>query len=174
MPVQSVDVRDGDPTVQVTGEHRGTVTVTFTDGRVVDRSIRAPDADAWADKIANISALVQTQQSEADANDAVENDIEILNPHKEASLKQMAVAYLRRAQENPDPYQAYLKFSRFNDYRVNQGWNLNQVQAALVAEGLTEEEWTDMRDRYQYLSNAGRVTAMEAFQAVLAGDVWVQ
>ena len=85
MPVQSVDVRDGDPTVQVTGEHRGTVTVTFTDGRVVDRSLRAPNADAWADLIANIAAKVQQQQSEADANDAVEQDQEIVTPNKEAS-----------------------------------------------------------------------------------------
>ncbi len=174
MPVQSVDVRDGDPTIQVTGEHRGTVTVTFTDGRVRDVSVRAPDADAWADKIANISAKAQSDQEDQDAAEAVEQDIEILNPHKEAGLPKMALAYLRRAQAEEDPYQAYLKFSRFNDYRVNQGWNLNQVQTQLASVGLTAEEWQDMRDRYQYLSNAGRVTAMEAYQSVVAGDTWVQ
>ena len=45
MPVQSVDVRDGDPTIQASGEHRGTVTVTFADGRVRDISVRAPDTE---------------------------------------------------------------------------------------------------------------------------------
>lgn len=174
MPAISVDVRDGDPTIQASGEHRGTVAVTFDDGRVIERNVRAPNADAWADLIANILTRVQEQVQEADAQEAVENDVEILNPYKEASTAKMAVAYLRRAQETEDPYRAYLKFSRFNDFRVAQGWSLNQVVTNLMAAGLTEDEWTDMRARYQYLSNAARVTAMEAYQNVVAGDVWVQ
>ena len=172
MPVQSVDVRDGDPTIQADGQHRGLVVVTFTDGRIVERFVNAADADEWADKIANISARVQEEQSQQDAEEAVENDEEILADYKEATRNQQAVAYLRRAMEQGDPYIAYLKFSRFNDYRLSQGWNLNQVEAALASEGLTSEEWQDMRDRFQYLSNAARVTAMEAYQSVLAGDTW--
>ena len=173
MPAVSVDVKDGDPSVQASGEHRGQVAVTFDDGRVVTKNLRTPDADTWADLIANIMARVQDEVSENDAYEAVEQDVEILNGYKEASLPQMALAYLRKAQEEEDPYKAYLKFSRFNDYRVNQGWSMNQVVAQLSSAGLTADEWVDMRARYQYLSNAARVTAMEAYRSVLAGDTWV-
>jgi hypothetical protein len=173
MPAVSVDVRDGDPTVEASGEHRGRVSVTFSDGRVIERNLRAPDADAWADRIANIQSTVQQEVEDQDANEAAETDVEILQPYKEASLPKMALAYLRLAQQTENPYRAYLKFSRFNDWRERNGWNLNQVAAQLSSVGLTEDDWTDMRARYLYLANPARVTAMEAYQNVLDGDEWV-
>ena len=172
MGVQAVDVQDGDPVIKSSGEHVGAVFVTFTDGRVVKKVVRASDADDWADKIANVGAVVQQSQAEADAEEIVENDDEILADYKEATRNQQALAYLRRAMQTGDPHRAYLKMSRFNDYRLLRGWNLNQVESALAGEGLTPEEWQDMRDRFQYLSNNARVTAMEAYQGVLAGDTW--
>ena len=44
--------------------------------------------------------------------------------------------------------------------------------AGLADVGLTEDEWNEMKDRYVYLSQSARVTAMEAYQGVLAGDTW--
>jgi len=174
VPAISVAVRDGDPTVQASGEHRGMVSVTFSDGRVIERSVRAPSADAWADRIANIQSRVEEDIASSDAEEAVREDAEILEPYKEASLPQMALAYLRNAMRQGDPYVAYMRFSRFNDYRLAQGWNLDQVASVLAGVGLASEEWSDMKDRFQYLSNAARVTAMQAYQGVLEGDIWGQ
>lgn len=61
MPITSIDVRDGDPTVQASGQHRGTVAATFDDGRIVERHIRAADADEWNDLVASMSAAMQAQ-----------------------------------------------------------------------------------------------------------------
>jgi len=172
MPAISADVRDGDPTVQASGEHRGLVAVTFSDGRVIERNVRAPDADAWADLIANIQSRIEQDVSEADAAEAAAQDVEIINPYREASPAQMALAYLRSAMQIGDPYRAYLKFARFNDYRLAQGWAVSQVAANLAAVGLSEDEWSEMRGRFLYLSDPSRVTAMQAYQGVLDGDTW--
>lgn len=167
MPIVDTNVTDG-PNVQADGQHRGTVEFIFGDGRVVTRNVRAPDANAWANLLADLPAEVEASQQLSDADEAVENDAEVAD-YKEANKKQLAVAYLRRAMSHEDPYVAYLKFSRFNDYRIAEGWNLNQVQAALMDAGLTEDEWNIMRDAYTWLSNAGRVTAMQAYQDVASG-----
>jgi len=172
MPAINVDVREGDPTVQASGEHRGLVAVTFSDGRVIERNVRAPTADAWADLIANIQSRVQEEIETADAVEAAAQDVEIINPYREASRAQMALAYLRSAMQIGDPYRAYLKFARFNDYRLAQGWSVNQVAENLAGVGLSQDEWSEMRDRFVYLSNASRVTAMQAYQGVLDGDTW--
>lgn len=172
MPITNTYLNAGDPTIEVTGEYRGTVNFEFDDGRIVTRNLRASDEDAWSALMLRIGDEVEAKQQEQDAEEAAETDVEVLNRYKQSSVKQMALAYLRNAMSKQDPYVAFLKFSKFNDWRVRQGYNLNQVQVALMAEGLTEEEWQEMRDRYSYLSNAGRVSAMQAYQDVVAGDVW--
>lgn len=172
MPITNTYLNAGDPIVEANGQYRGTVNFVFDDGRTVARNLRAPDEDAWSALLLNIDDEVEAKQQAQDAEEAAETDVEVLNPYKQSSVKQMALAYLRNAMSKQDPYVAFLKFSKFNDWRVREGYNLNQVQTALMAEGLTEEDWQDMRDRYSYLSNAGRVSAMQAYQAVVAGDVW--
>lgn len=167
MPITDTNVIDG-PNVQADGQHRGTLEFTFGDGRVVTRNVRAPDAAAWANLAVDLATQVEAQQQEQDADEAVEANEEVL-PYKEASREQLALRYLRRAHADEDPYRAYLKFSRFNDWRLAQGYSLNQVTTALASVGLTEDEWTAMRDAYVWLSNAGRVTAMQAYQDVQAG-----
>lgn len=167
MPVVDTNVTDG-PNVQADGQHRGTVEFIFDDGRVVTRNVRAPDANAWANLVADLPQEVEASQEQSDADEAVDNDVEVSN-YKQANMKQLAVAYLRRALSSEDPYVAYLRFSRFNDFRLAQGWSLNQVQAGLMDAGLTEDEWDIMRDAYTWLSNAGRVTAMQAYQDVATG-----
>lgn len=167
MPIVDVNVTDG-PNVQADGQHRGVVEFVFDDGRKSVRNIRAPDANAWANLLADLAPDVETSQQVADATDAVELDNEV-SDYKQASRAQVAVAYLRKAMIEPDPYIAYLRFSRFNDYRVAQGWTLAQVAQGLSPAGLTEDEWTAMRAAYTWLSNAARVTAMQAYQDVESG-----
>lgn len=170
MPITDTNVIDG-PNVQDNGDYRGEMEFIFDDGRRIVRAVNAADAAAWANLIVDMPALIEDAIEEKDANEASEVDQEI-TAYKQASIKRVALAFLRRAYSTGDPYRAYLKFSRFNDYRLAQGWTLNQVVENLSEVGLTDDEWTDMRDRYQYLSQADRVTAMSAFQAVLDGDIW--
>jgi len=172
MAVTSVDVRGDSLTVQSNGEHRGLVVITFDNRPPVEQNLRAPNAAAWADLLVNVQAKVEQQVAEQDAQKAVDEDVPISEPKGESTPQQRAVAYLRRAYELGDPYAAYLKFQKFNDYRLAQGWTINQVQQNLAVAGLTETEWTDIRNRYAYLSDAGRVTTMQAYQSVLDGDVW--
>jgi len=160
MAVQTADVREGDPTVQEnTGQHRGTVDVTFTDGRVLSINIRAADQDEWNDKVAAVQAEAQARMTQSDAEAAVNPDAEV-QADKEATLADVAVAYLRRAWNQEQAYDAYLLFSRFNNYRLNQGWTLDQVQTNLQAAGLTVDEWDEMRTAYTYLNGAGRPAIM--------------
>lgn len=164
MPIVEVEVIDG-PNIQVDGQHRGTVEFIFDDGRVVQRSIRAADANSWANRLADLPQDVNESEQLKDANEAVESDEEVAD-YKQATAKQLAVAYLRKAVSQEDPYIAYLKFSRFNDYRINQGWSLQQVRTALMGVGLSEDEWNQMLAAYTWLSNAARVTAMQAYQDI--------
>ena len=71
MPVVSTDVRDGDPTVQASGQHRGSVTCTFDDGRIIQLNLRAPDLDAWNDAVANAANQAEDQMTRRDAGEAV-------------------------------------------------------------------------------------------------------
>lgn len=157
MPVLSVDVRAGDPTVQASGQHRGTVDVTFDDGRVITLNLRAPDLDSWNDAVANAGAQAQAQMERRDAEEAVgDQDIAA---NKEASIAQSAIAYIRSAWNEPQAYDAYLLFDRINTFITNNGgWAT--VKPILLANGLTEEEYDQCAAAYQYLSGAGRPAIM--------------
>ena len=167
MPITDTNVIDG-PNVQASGEYRGMLEFIFDDGRVITRNVRAPDATAWANLSVDLADEVEAQVQEQDAEEAVDADEEV-QPYKQASREQLALAYLRRAHRNEDPYRAYLQFSRFNDWRLAQGYNLNQVAGALADVGLEQEEWDAMLAAYQWISNAARVTAMEAYQSIKNG-----
>ena len=171
MPIVSSELRAGDPTITSTGKRSGTIDFTFADGRIITRNVRAQDATAWAQLLIDLPAQVEKDIEILDAQEVAETDNAIAS-YKDAPIKRVALAYLRRAYSTGDPYRAYVKFERFNDYRVAQGWTVNQVVTNLAEVGLTDDEWTEMRDRYQYLSETGRVTSMVAFQAVLDGDTW--
>lgn len=158
MAIIRQDVVDG-PYAEANGEHRGIVEFEFDDGRVIRRNLSAVSLGAWSEKLIDIGAELQAAQERADANDGVSANQEI-TAHKQANAKQRAVAYLRNAWEQENAYAAFLLFDKFNTYRLAQGWTLNQVQTQLASAGLTAEEWTGMRDAYQYLSSAGRPAIM--------------
>ena len=170
MPIISSEVVDG-PNIQADESRRGTIVFTLDDGRIIRRTVRAPDATVWANLLINLPAEVEEKVQIDDAEDASEIDSEITAVNQ-ATIKQVALAFLRKAFGLTDPYQAYLKFDRFNNYRLSQGWTVVQVVSGLTEAGLTQDEWDFTLARYQYLSEAGRVTAMVAYQAVLDGDVW--
>lgn len=165
MPVQSIDVREGDPTTQASGQVRGTVDVTFTDGRVFTRNLRAADLDAWNDMIANYTAVIEAQVAESDAYDDLNPDEDIA-AHKEATVKQRAVAYLREAMQQEYAREGYRRLWKFDQYRQAQGWTVNQVVTNLLEAGLTQEEWDEMLAAYQYLSDAGRPAIMNDYHAI--------
>lgn len=158
MSVVRSEVIDG-PSMQATGQHRGTVEVEFSDGRIKRVPVRAADADAWANRIVDVGAESLVKLTNSDAEDGVSADTEIVK-RGFASKKLRAVAYLRRAMQQELAYDAFLLFDRFNDYRNAQGWNLNQVSGELAESGLTAEEWEKMKNVYQFLSGAGRPAIM--------------
>lgn len=164
MAIVRQDVIDG-PNIQADGSYRGVVEFEFDDGRIVERRIRAADAAVWSNTLVDLPALVEDSIQKDDADEAVAQDIEV-QPYKQASKPQIAIAYLRKAHASDDPYIAYLRFERFNDWRLAEGYNLPQVKAALLAAGLPEDEYDAMLLAYQWLDNPGRVTAMQAYQDV--------
>jgi hypothetical protein len=159
MPIVSIDVRDGDPTIQTSGQHRGTIAATFDDGRIVERNIRAADADEWNDLVASIGIEMQAKQEQQDAANSVDPESEVA-ASQEASIAQAAVAYLRAAWQEELAPDAYLLFARFNNYVINKGYTWNDVQTHLLAEGLEQEEWDEIKTAYQYLNGGGRPAIM--------------
>lgn len=168
MPIIDQTVADG-PTIHNDGSRRGTIDFTFDDGRVVRRTVRAPDATAWANLLIDLPSKVEAQMAQRDAESAAQTDDEVNDaPIGESSREQIAYAYLKKAYSLDDPYEAYLKFDKFNNYRISKGWNLNQVVAGLASVGMTQEEWDLMRDAYQYLGQATRVATMVDYVPILA------
>lgn len=172
MPVINVSLMPGDPTIETNGEYRGTVQVEFDDGRIISRNMRAPDEDSWSAKMLGVQGAVEAEAQQKDAIEAAENDVEILGQYREADKRQQALAYLRKAMQIGNPYLAYQKFARFNSWRLSEGYSIPAVKTALAAVGLEDDEWVDMSDRFQYLSNSARITAMQAYQGVVDGDTW--
>jgi len=165
MPIISIDVRDGDPTVQASGQHRGTVAATFSDGRIIERNIRAADSNEWNDKIAAISDLIQEQVEKQDAERSVDPETEVA-AEGEASIAQAAVAYLQAAMREEQAYDAYLLMARFNNWRTNNGWNMDQVETHLLAAGTEQEEWDSTKAAYLYLNGGGRPAQMASAKTI--------
>ena len=158
MPVVNSDVRPGDPTVQASGQHRGTVDVTFDDGRVITMNLRAPDLDGWNDAVTAAPINAQTQMEERDANEAVTPDEDVA-ANKEASQAQTCVAYIRQALAQELAWDGWGLLSRINTYvTTHSDWNTAHTH--LLAEGLTQEEYDLAKNAYNYLSGAGRPATM--------------
>ncbi len=154
------------------GQYRVRLQYDFDDGRSITVGpIQLPLSTDAAQTLLDREASVISDLQKRDSEEVSEIDTPIL-AYKQADIKQVALAYLRKAYRTGNPYQSYLKFKRFDDYRVDQGWSLGQVTSNLASVGLTSDEWTLMKNRYQYLSNTNRVLDMEVFQTILAGDTW--
>lgn len=165
MPVSSVDVRDGDPTIQASGQYRGSVDVTMDDGRVFTLNIRAPDQDSWNDQVAAAGATIQARVEVQDAEAAVTPDADVA-ANKEASIAQTCIAYIRRAWEEQRAKDASDLYTRINNFvTANGGWAV--AKPALLAAGLPEAEYDRAEAAYQYFAGGGR-------QAILADAETIQ
>lgn len=163
MPVQSVDVRAGDPTQQASGQWRGTVDVTLTDGRVYMRNLRAETLDEWNDLVANAGAETLAEVSMQDAAEAVE-DVDIV-ASKEATVAQTCRAYIEQAMATEQAYDAWLLLARINTYVTNNGgWAV--AKPALLAVGLEEDVFDSAQSAYNYLSGGGRPNAMSTARTI--------
>jgi hypothetical protein len=169
MPITSTVVRDGDPTVQASGQHRGTIKSTFNDGRIVERNLRGADLADWDAKVAAAPAEIQEQMEVSDAGEAVSPD-EPVAPNKEATIEQNAIAYLRDSWRSELASDAYLLFDRFNTYVTNSAYTWDDVHTHLISYGLTQEEWDQMKAAYNYLSGGTRPADMAAGQVIQ--DAW--
>lgn len=87
-----------------------------------------------------------------------------------ADIALVAIQYLRKAYNTIDSFEAYKRFDKFNDFRISQGWSINQVVSGLSWVGLTQDEWDLMYVRYSYLINPQRITIMQNYQTILEGD----
>jgi hypothetical protein len=168
MPIITpVEVRAGDPTVQASGQHRGTVTGTqSTDARIVERSIRAADLSGWDAKVAAMPAEMQVQMEAQDAAQAVTPDEDVA-ANNEASVAQTCVAYIREAAATEQAYDAWLLYDRINTYVTNHS-DWNSAHDHLIAEGLTQEEYDQAKNAYNYLSGAGRPAIMAEAKTIQA------
>ena len=158
MPIINTNVIEG-PNVQSDGQHRGLIEYLFSDGRRVRKYARAPDATTWAALVVNLASSTEDAIIQNDAQESISPGATVA-AHKEASIEDAAVAYLRAAWRIEQAYDAFLLFDKFNDFRIAKGWDLNQVQAGLMSAGLTVEEWDEMKIAYQYLAAGNRPVTM--------------
>lgn len=167
-------VHPGDPTVEVTGEHRGTLYFTFDDGEVLSSSLQAPDLATWNAEIPRL------EESALDRKRAIDSEAVVEDPpndagNGEASTLDTMVFKLRYAYSRPYPRSCYTNMKQIDDYRISKGWTWGDVHDAIFAEpkyNFTEGEWTNIQDRYTYLNTPANITAMDNFHPVLQGDTW--
>lgn len=158
------DIIDG-PRIQANGQYRARVEFEFDDGRIKQKTLRAPNEAAWNALLATINDRMQEGQAENDAAEIDDFDADIAAVGQ-ASIQQRAVAYIRRALQQRQAYDAYRLLDRFNQFRLAQGWSINQVQANLASAGLTEKEWNRARDAFQYLNAGTRPADMLAYKDI--------
>ena len=75
-----------------------------------------PDPTALDSYITQAQNLAVAKVTQQDAQEGVDPDTEI-TANKEATIQERAVAYLRRAWQEEEAYDAYRLFDRFNTYR---------------------------------------------------------
>ena len=174
MSVVDVRVREGSLSVEGSGERRAVVEVELTDGRVFESSLRAPDAQAWADKLLTIGAEVLARVQQEDAEEGLDSDID--GPFGEATPDQRAVRGVRKLLELKGAYEDMKRakdfFARVNQYRLNIGDNVNQFKARLVAAGLTDEEWDLAYAVYQFLNQGTNESTIDAYDALAKNPIW--
>jgi hypothetical protein len=145
---------------------RGRFKYTFSDGRVVfKRHINmANDTTEPAIQLDNLEASAVAEISRVDSTEAVFNDEPIV-VYKEATAKQIAKEYLRNAMREEDSALAYKKLKKADDYITANGWTPAQVKAQL---GLTDKQWTAVKDRFQYLSTSA--VDLNSYETIHDGD----
>jgi len=177
MPVQTTEVRPGDPTVQASGQHRGTVKYTFTDAREFEVNLRTPDLTSWDAKLISYVAVIEEQVRKRDAEAAGQDPDEPLPDSDvgEASNLDILVGKLRTGYAIQDSTDSYRYTKQVNDWRVGKGFTWTQVRDAILADpsyDMTTEEFQDIFDRWTYLNTPAKITTMQDYSALVTGDTW--
>jgi len=175
MPVSPPPVvRPGDPTIQKSGQARGSARFNFDDGYFVERNIRTATEAEFAPKVTAMIPEIEAQRRARDAETVNESDPDDTG-NGDASTLDTMVSKLRHAYRQPAPEDCYRNMKQIDDYRSGKGWTWGDVHDAIFAVPeyqFTEEEWTNISDRYAYLSPAPKVAVMIDYNALLVGDTW--
>ena len=159
--------------VQASGEHRGTATVTMDDGRVIGpKSVRADTAQGWTDLIAEIEDQMIEEQTWNDAADAVDQNLDVVGDYLLATEKHQCYLYLERGFDEEEVDLASDLDWKAKEYLDRENINKNKIVEHLAEVGLTEEKWEDdgWRERYEYLTDSGRTVTIEAHKNVRKDD----
>ena len=174
MPVMSTQTRAGDPTVQVTGQARGTVKYIFDDGFAIELAIRTSTLAEFDPEITARIPEVELSRRKMDSNAVVEDDIADTGNGAASTLDTMVVK-LRYAYSQPLPEDSYRNMNQIDNYRINKGWTWTQVHNAIfnVPEyEFTEEEWSNIMDRFSYLDFPAKIQIMIDYDNLRSGDIW--
>ena len=167
MPVQDVNLIDG-PHIQADGRHRGEVEVIFDSGRVKNKHIEVVDAEAWAQILVDIGAIVESETQQEDAEGAVDPDNDFESGAGEASIVHVACAYIKAALGEDRPDAAFNLLVRINNYKNATGLPWSTVEAALVDPDdpahITQDQYDTMRAAYNRWSSGNRASAFIVYQ----------
>jgi len=137
----------------------------FDDDRVVDRYAGHVNSPAEADQLLiDLEPQVLAAEQARDSEEAERNDRDI-TARGQASLRQIARQYLRRAMEEPDPFISLKKLQRVNTFFTAQGWSQAQIKSRL---DLTDTQWSKMVSKFIYLTSKEQI--LIDHQAVLRGE----
>jgi hypothetical protein len=177
MPAIGQQTRTGDPRVQATGQYRGTIDVTFDDGRIVGINYQAQDLADWNTKEAGASADAEEmlRRNDTQAYSSNEDTDVSDDPVGEATALDTLVGKLRYGYRLGPPEDSYRYTKKVDDWRIGKGhtWTdvKNQIQA-VPEYNMTDEEWTDIMDRWNYLNVPARIQIMQDYNNLVQGDTW--
>ena len=83
----------------------------------------------------------------------------------ETSKVDVARMFLRQAMSEPEPYIAYRKLKRFNEFRISQGYTVAQVKNAMK---ITDKQWQKITARWRHFNQ--NAAAIEAYQNIVSDD----
>ena len=149
MPFISYEVRQGDPSIQPNGEHRGSVDAVFDDGTPASQQVRSKDAAGWDAAVASAGPLMENAKTRDDAYEAVDPD-DPVDQNGYATEEETCIAYIRSAWAERWSYDAGRLYNQINNYVVNNGGWAAMKQRLLDA-GLPEEEYDQAKNAAQYL-----------------------
>lgn len=150
--------------VQASGEHRGSATYFFDDGRQVVRHIKAATAEEYNALPAVLADAVLAAEVTADAQEAAR--IGVLIAYKQAPQTDVYYAWMQSAYNEIDPLTAYKTMLPVAPTLVAMGYTAAQYAAIFNAE---EAQVQRLLDRWAYLS--ANSAALLAYETTVAGDV---
>lgn len=169
MPVVNSRVAQG-PFIQADQSCRGSLEYTLDDGRKRNINVRAKDLSAWNNLLNSLIVRVEEGFKEQDSEEAIRLG-RTIKEFKQASLKRVLLNYLITAFETGDPYQSYLLFLKIKQHLDAERITFDQAANSLLSEGLSIEEASNIKIRFQFLSKPDRADDMEAWQNILDADI---